>query len=462
MTVQRGSARGVRWLLWASRAAFALTFLLAMATPTWEQGTFSRLPLVQFRVSGQRFQLGALSLLPVLSAGCWVLARLLERPRRPWRWGPAHIALPLFGFGTLTLVRVWPVHIAHTAAIVVVAIALFWGAYLYLLQDWPERWLIASMAALLSVQGAIGILQFIQQGSLGLDWFGELSLDPQGQAISVIEASGRRWLRAYGLTAHPNVLGGYLGISGLVCLGAVLDLPARSRRWLWAALALGGIGLFVTFSRAAWLGALLGTVYLVLVTRLWERVHWRAPRTRRALWIGGVLSAVLIAALLSVYGDLLVTRFFRLGSPLERMSIDDRVMDMRQAWSLIRDVPLKGAGSGYYLAALWAGVGEDRPPGIRKVHNVPLLAAAELGVFGAVLWLWLTLAPAIALARRSRAGGSLASAGCGAGFVAALVISMLDSYLYVPSTWWAALCLGVLAGAYARGMSGARRPEEGG
>jgi O-antigen ligase len=122
---------------------------------------------------------------------------------------------------------------------------------------------------------------------------------------------------------------------------------------------------------------------------------------------------------------------------------------------------------------LWAGVGENRPPGFRKVHNVPLLAAAELGIPGAVLWLWMLLAPPIACARRrDRRPASLGhrppqdaaqaskAAGWAAAFVSALALSMLDSYLYVPSVWWAALYLGVAAGHWAREEACMRAQKE--
>jgi hypothetical protein len=41
-------------------------------------------------------------------------------------------------------------------------------------------------------------------------------------------------------------------------------------------------------------------------------------------------------------------------------------------------------------------------------------------------------------------------AGWAAAFASALVLSMLDNYLYIVSVWWAALYLGVLAGQWAQ------------
>jgi hypothetical protein len=451
-------------LLQISRLAFTLTFLLAMMTPVWRNGLFAKLPVSRFHVSGQSFPVGALAIVPVIAGCTWLVGRLLERPRRPLRLGSTYIALPVLGFGTLVLARTWPVHVQHTAIVTTVAVILFWSAYLYGLLEWPSTWALASIALLLALQGTIGVAQFARQDSVGLSWIGEAALHPQGQGVSVIQVAGRRWLRAYGLTPHPNALGGYLSMSLLVCLGALDSAKAKWRHWLGLCLVLGSLGLLFTFSRSAWLGTFAGLAYMASIVRPWQYLSGRPRRARGMTLVLGVFLILAAIAFLSIFGSLLATRLFDLNDPLERRSLQDRVHDIRQAWGLIRTVPLRGTGSGYYLAALWAHVGEDRPPGIRTVHNVPLLAAAELGVFGAVLWIWLLLAAPIALARQTSRSpqemmeGRAARAGGAAALVSALIVSMFDSYLYIASVWWAALYLGALIGQWAQGRT-SRRPN---
>jgi hypothetical protein len=433
-----------------------------MLTPAWERGTFTHLPLVRFRLSDQQFQVGILTLLPAFAVLSWVLARLLERPRRAWRWGPTHLTLPLLLFVGWTLLRAWPVHVAQILAIVVIAILIYLGIYFFVLQELSEQWCVVLVAILLTLQGGIAVAQFLRQGSVGLAWLGEGLLAPEGQGVSVIEAGGRRWLRAYGLAPHPNLLGGYLGMSLLVTLGAVRSGSRWVRAFLAVAMGIGALGLFASFSRSAWLGTMLGLVYLGWLTRPWQAVNWRSRRVRGiVLGIGALLLAVALGLGIT-YGELLSARLLRLSSPLESTSIRERLEDYQQAWGLIRVVPLKGVGSGYYIPALWAGVGEDRPPGFRRVHSSYMLAAAELGVGGALIWMWTLLAPPIAPAWRrihqgkGMQGEEIPGAGWAAAFVCALVICLFDSYLYVPSTWWAALYLAFVAGAYA-GASTSRR-----
>jgi hypothetical protein len=220
---------------------------------------------------------------------------------------------------------------------------------------------------------------------------------------------------------------------------------------LWAAIGAGALGFFFSFSRAAWLGTAAGLAYLVWMTRPWRAVDWRARRVQRTLLIVGTLFVAGIVVLGTAYGELVSARLLRLGSPLEATSIRERLEDYQQAWGLIRAVPFKGVGSGYYIAALWAGVGEDRPPAFRKVHNTYLLAAAELGDGVLLLWMWVLLAPPFVLAWRARRQDSFAEGvGWAAACVCALVLCLFDSYLYVPSTWWAALYMALIAGAWAR------------
>jgi O-antigen ligase len=447
-----------------SRMAFALAFMLAMMSPAWDRGAFTHWPIVGLKLSGQRFQAGVLALLPILAALTWSLAWLVDRSRHTWRWGPAHATLPLLLLSGWTLIRAWPVHVRHILAIVTVAVLVYLGTYLYVLQEWPERWCVTLVATLLAVQASIAVAQFLRQGSVGLAWLGEAWLDPEGQGISVIETGERRWLRAYGLMPHPNVLGGYLGMSILICLGAIRRVTGRLRLLLWGVAGVGALGLAFSFSRSAWLGTAAGLTFLGWATRPWRAIDWRSRRVRRMLFGVGALLVTSGVVLGIAYGELLSARLLRLSSPLEATSIRERLEDYGQAWGLIRTVPLKGVGSGYYLAALWAGVGEERPPGFRRVHNTYLLAAAELGVAGALLWVWMLLAPPIGVVwrvqRRDKGvpDEGMPGAGWAAAFVCALVLCLFDSYLYVPSTWWAALFFGLLTGGYARALSaGAER-----
>ena len=74
------------------------------------------------------------------------------------------------------------------------------------------------MSRMAATQALIGIAQVLLQGPLGLP--GELALEPTHSGAAIIAVPQRPWLRAYGMTFHPNVLGGFLAV-GLV-LGPII------------------------------------------------------------------------------------------------------------------------------------------------------------------------------------------------------------------------------------------------
>ena len=99
-------------------------------------------------------------------------------------------------------------------------------------------------------------------------------MDAAWPGASVVMVGEERWLRAYGLSQHPNLLAGCLMAMLLVVIGYYLMQCDWHRIPLLLALGLGFAGLLLTFSRAAWLGTLLGSGALfVLLAWAWHRKH---------------------------------------------------------------------------------------------------------------------------------------------------------------------------------------------
>jgi O-antigen ligase len=454
-----------------SRGLAGLLTLFALLSPSWQGGLLFWWPLAVLHSGGRSYGAGALLLLAPLAAlveglAAWwergVTAPISDQGKEPIVGAHGHtplrirLSLPLAIFGAWVLLRSWPVQDRHVLIVAGVAVALFWGSALYTARWGGVRWVVMILAILLLVQGGVAVAQFAHQGPLGLAALGERAVLPGTQGASVIESLGQRWLRAYGLSPHPNALGGYLALGLLVVGGALGEGPRcmGARVGLALALLIGAGGLFVSFSRAAWLGAALGGGAWVWLARPWRR--WPLPMMRRALLVALVLLAVVGAVLLVGYGDLLRTRLLRPGNPLEQTSLRERSEDIGQAWLLVHRAPLWGVGTGYYIRTLWMLLGDQFPEGFRLVHNIPLVVMAELGALGLVAWLGMMLAVPAAAWRARHRDGALSSqcAGLAAAWLAVLLISLFDNYWYLPVTWWPALYLGLLAGA---GMSEASR-----
>ncbi len=68
------------------------------------------------------------------------------------------------------------------------------------------------------IQAIIGIIQFFLQKSIGLFWLRESLVSPDILGVAKIILNGEKYVRAYGLMPHPNVLGGFLLFSVIITL----------------------------------------------------------------------------------------------------------------------------------------------------------------------------------------------------------------------------------------------------
>jgi O-antigen ligase len=263
-------------------------------------------------------------------------------------------------------------------------------------------------------------------------------------------AGGRRWLRAYGLTPHPNLLGGLLGLGLLLCIGAWLEKPKRVG-WLVVS-AVSGIALFFSFSRSAWLGFILAVIYIVILLRPWQKIKTLTLVKRRHLYIILIGVCIIAVIFVVVFYRLLFSRLMLIEQTLESNSVAERLRDAGQAWMLIRHLPFRGVGTGYYVQALWAwanATGQDYPA-FQPVHNIPLLITAEMGIGGLIIWIWLLIAPPVwMLKHRKKISRPLNVFWTGV-FVLLFTINMFDNYLYIPKVWWPSIYIGLLYGGWVR------------
>jgi len=438
-------------LIVAADALLTLFLTLTFLAPAWRQGPFTWWPIVVANLAGRPAQVGVLAFLPVLAVWVRVAACIKRAASRDQSGGLAWrdawpVLLPVVGLGAVTLLRLRPAAAPGVALIIAIGIGFFWLLTFWLAPARPAhvmRWLSLLFAFIVLIQGAVGVVQFVRQDSAHLAFLGEMALDPRVESTSVVGPEGQHHLRAYGLTAHPNVLGGLLSIGLLwIMAGWLAGAPwprvsptVSSVAWLVVG-AVGLMGLLVSFSRAAWLSFVIGAAWL----------GWRRREAwRRSRWL---LLGMLIAVLFFAWRQphLLWARFFDLASPLEARSISERMSGLIVAAGLIREHWLWGVGSGLYAATQAPGSASP------VVHSAPLLAAAELGVGGGLLWLWLNGAWLIGLWRSPPTQDPWASrlfdvtAAC---WLALFVCGLFDNYPWLTSSWRAALLLGILAGALA-------------
>lgn len=229
------------------------------------------------------------------------------------------------------------------------------------------------------IQAIWGFMQFTTQETFASKWLG-VAVHPvtQGGTSVLLNAAGR-WLRAYGGQAHPNVLGGLLVITSLATVWLFIKENNIKLKFLLAmAYAVQLAGLFVSFSRGAWLALLAALVVCWLVNKI----------DRKSLVTIGLISVGIFLLFGSLLWQPTKERLFGSSSRLEQQSLDDRVGEVGESKSLLTSSWWRGVGLGNYTKAL-----SQYAPGLRAyryqpVHNILLLILTELGIIGLGLCGW--------------------------------------------------------------------------
>ena len=385
----------------------------------------------------------------VVTLGLWFVSLALV-PRRIF-YGPRFLAWPvaaLLAVAWLGVPFAVDVPLAGYNAVrlaVLVALALYVANEIVRL----ER-IVVPVALMIVVQAVVGIGQVIGQKSLGLDRLGEHVLSPILGVAVVTAHDGTRYLRAYGLSDHPNILGGVLALGLLLVGGAIAVDGERRHTWRVVVFALGTAALLVTFSRGAWFGFAAGMVVMVGMFAL-QRDRVALSRLAVACVAGLIVAAPFVAP----YRDVLQARTDASGQSAK----DLRAVSEREAVSdatthLVVAHPVLGVGIG----TLPLAVKEIRPSfafHYEPASIVLLDVTAETGLVGGAAYIVVLVAPWLALARHRRQWtGELAVA---SGALAALtVVGLFDyySWTYSAGRIWAWLVLGLWAAMYRAAVAG--------
>jgi O-antigen ligase len=303
------------------------------------------------------------------------------------------------------------------------------------------------------IQSIVALAQFIAQRSVDLQKLGEQYLNPAWSGVSIVVANGVRLLRAYGLSDHPNILGGCLAFGLLLMLVAYLHIPRPFP--ILTAIIPAFPALLVTFSRSAWLAFLCGAVFIIgveLLARRWESM-------RQLTWLA-LMSVFLFAPFLLAY-----TKFFgaRLNADntfntpsVEQQSIGERFLLINSTLPIFVDHIFFGVGLGTSPNALKAYY-PDFPVAYEPPHLTIFDAALETGLLGAVFYLALIISPPVIffLHRVSLLSNPLTTTAV-ALLLAIAVIGFFDYYtwLLVPGRLWQWLAWGLWAAA----LQGTEKP----
>lgn len=229
-------------------------------------------------------------------------------------------------------------------------------------------------------QSLIAIAQFFNQSSLGLKYFEAGIFNANIPGVATFFVEGTKFIRAYGTTPHPNVLAVFLLFS-IFCLYSLWKSDFRGKSD-FAKLIIHNscfiilfLGLLLTFSRAVILVFIAASLLYFLINIL----------LKRKIVSLLILFAVVCCLFTVLFWPEVSARFLTISTKEQAVTL--RVYYNDIAISTIKEKPLLGLGLGnfvwhllnnYQLKEFWL---------YQPVHNLYLLIASEIGIFGLIFFL---------------------------------------------------------------------------
>jgi O-antigen ligase len=141
-----------------------------------------------------------------------------------------------------------------------------------------------------------------------------------------------------------------------------------------------------SFSRAAWLGFVVGVIVLLFILVIQKKYY-----QQKELLIIILISVALTSLIYSQYSNLFQTRLC-VDSRLENISYVERVSSINDSKIIIKNNILFGTGIGNYVIELKRNTINSHPSWYyQPVHNVFLLVWSEVGIFGLLFFILLLL-----------------------------------------------------------------------
>ncbi len=419
-------AFGPIWAGFAALAALALGYLillytgvgLAIVVLVATVLPFGTLPFKAV-ITPNFLELSLLSLLAV-----WLL-RLLAHPDDSLEL--TRLGLPLIGFLGITLFSLILGSNASPDSLTLhnyfkfVLAALFFFSMANCVRT-PAQARLALRLLLIGggVAALIGLVLFVLPDQLALQILvalGRIGYPTSGRVLRYVADDPSGVERAIGFAVDPNSFGGMLALIGAFAITqAVAERPLLARGWAYALAGSLALATFLTQSRGALGGLVVGALYVA------------ALRYRRLWWpVIGAAALVLTLFLGFGIGASFVTRVAE-GVQFRDQANQMRLDEYQNAIEIIRRYPVFGIGFGSSGPDIDLGVG---------VSSIYLALAERIGLVG-LLWFIGVIAaffarslPAMraAFAQHDDERGA-ALLGLQAAIAAALAVGLLDHYFF--------------------------------
>lgn len=428
-----------------ARGSFALMLALLPFRQRW---AVRARPVLGVYGDYTDFLLYAIDAAQLLVLLFWLSSLLFER--RKISFGHVSMVLPLSGLlisGLLSLVSSLDrsLSIYH-----LIRFAGLFALYLFIINEIRSAlWAAVPLGMQVFLQSVIAIGQSLAQRDIGLWWLGEYPLDPNAKYMSILEVDGVRFLRAYGLSDHPNILGGCLAFGMLALLSVIV--AQDSRRWtgIFATIVFvpASAALLLTYSRSAWAAFAAGGLFILGIAM--------ARRNQVGLARGALLAFtcfLVIIPFIQNNREYTAARFdvndSFTNNRVERGAVVERLYLYDQAHKVFEQNSLTGVGLGASVIAM-----QKYYPVFRMSYQPPhvsvLAAAMETGFPGAVFFVAAMVLPFYFVLRNRRYFQDANVVSALALILAMAVIGLFDHYpwMLAPGRMLQWLAWGLFAAA---------------
>lgn len=247
-----------------------------------------------------------------------------------------------------------------------------------------------------SVESILALWQFAIQKSIGgfLHRLGESIIAPNIANVAKIVSSGTTYIRGYGTFPHPNLLSAFLITGIFILLYQILTETKLKYRFFYIlGLFINILGLTVSFSRAGYIALAFG-----LVLFFGFLIFFDTAIGKMRVWLTILYVALALATSFIIFKPFLITR-----ETISDDAVSARLTYAQIGGRMIKANPLFGVGIGesvlhmqqYSLAHL-------QPWEIQPIHNYFVLAVAELGLPGALIFILIFLSLLFGLIKKLR------------------------------------------------------------
>lgn len=232
--------------------------------------------------------------------------------------------------------------------------------------------------------GAIGTMQFIKHGLLGLYLESYSNID----SLGFFTTDGYEIYRVSGVMTHPTYFGSFISMLFPICLGTLIQDLIKNKKLTITnsisglAIILITISIIATFSRSAWIASIVSLFLILFKTK--RNFDWQTIFKSKLF----SLFLICLLGIIIINSNNIIERAVSVKNVWTQGTGSGRIEHIRQAFAMMQNHPLIGVGfNNFTKAMLDQGLDNKYREFFYPIHNTFLLFFSELGIPAGMIFL---------------------------------------------------------------------------